>query len=70
MLFDSREDLVEGTKLIIMDHFARFGLEMYVRHRNKESKTDCVLFLAFDKEYNSADSSKFDVNNGYVQFTR
>eukprot|EP00978_Attheya_sp_CCMP212_P036234 scaffold162830_cov52-Attheya_sp.AAC.4 len=69
MLFDNRKDLEEGTKLI-MDHFARFRLEMHVRHGDKVSKTECVYFPAFKNEYENADTSNFTVNDGYVQFTK
>jgi hypothetical protein len=56
MLFDNRKDLKEGTKLI-MDHFARFGLEMYVGRGDKALKTECVYFPTFEKEYEDADTS-------------
>jgi hypothetical protein len=46
MIFDNRKYNEEGTKLI-MDHFARFGLEMHVGHGDKAPKTKCVYFLAF-----------------------
>eukprot|EP00978_Attheya_sp_CCMP212_P024241 scaffold75919_cov38-Attheya_sp.AAC.1 len=41
MLFYNRKDLEEGTKLI-MDHVARFELEMHVGRGDKASKTECV----------------------------
>jgi hypothetical protein len=69
MLFDNRKDLEEGTKLI-MDHFARFGLEMHVGRGDKASKTECVYFPAFENEYEDADTSNFAVNDGFVQFTK
>eukprot|EP00978_Attheya_sp_CCMP212_P020286 scaffold57853_cov24-Attheya_sp.AAC.1 len=73
MLFDNRKDLEEGTELT-MDHFTRFGLEMHVGrgelHGDKASKTKCVYFPAFEKEYEDADTSNFAVNDGFVQFTK
>jgi hypothetical protein len=69
MLVDNRKDLEEGTKLI-MDHFARFGLEMHVGRGDKASKTECVYFPAFEKEYEDADTSNFAVNDGFLQFTK
>jgi hypothetical protein len=69
MLFDSRNDLIEGTKLI-MDQFAQFGLEMHVGRGDKKSKTECVLFPAFESDYEIKDTSNFDVNDDFVQFTK
>eukprot|EP00978_Attheya_sp_CCMP212_P032799 scaffold129607_cov53-Attheya_sp.AAC.7 len=69
MLFNNRKDLVKGTKLI-MDHFARFSLEMHVGRGDKASKTECVYFLAFENEYETADTRNFEVNDGFVQFTK
>eukprot|EP00978_Attheya_sp_CCMP212_P000248 scaffold481_cov63-Attheya_sp.AAC.9 len=51
-----------------MDHFARFGLEMHVGHGDKASKTKCVYFPAFEKEYEDTDTRNFAVND--VQFTK
>ena len=42
-LFGTREDLRRGMELIY-HHFARFGLEMHIRHGTSESKTECVFF--------------------------
>jgi hypothetical protein len=69
MLFENREDLKKGTNLI-MSHFARFGLEMHIGRNEKQSKTECVYFPAFDHEYDDADTSNFAVAEGFVQFTR
>ena len=69
MLFDNRNDLIEGTRLI-MDHFAGSGLEMHVGGGDKKSKTKCVLFPAFESEYEIKDTSNFEVNDGFVQFTK
>ena len=69
MLFDNRNDLIEGTRLI-MNHFARFGLEMHIGRGEKKSKTECVLFPAFESEYEDKDTSIFEVNDGFVQFTK
>eukprot|EP00978_Attheya_sp_CCMP212_P019981 scaffold56732_cov51-Attheya_sp.AAC.1 len=38
--------------------------------RNKASKTECVYFPAFKKEYEDADTRNFVVNDGFVQFTK
>eukprot|EP00978_Attheya_sp_CCMP212_P004158 scaffold9027_cov61-Attheya_sp.AAC.6 len=69
MLFDSRNDLIAGTNLI-MEHFARFGLEMHVGRGTKASKTECLYFPAFEKNYEMADTSNFEVMDGFVQFTK
>jgi hypothetical protein len=69
MLFHNRHDLVEGTKFI-MAHFASFRLEMHVGQGDKKSKTECVLFPAFENDYKNKDTSKFDENDGFVQFTK
>ena len=44
--FDSREECVKMTPLII-NHFARQGLEVYVGTKEKESKSE-ILFYAKD----------------------
>jgi hypothetical protein len=69
MLFENREDLKKGTNLI-MSHFVRFGLEMHIGCNEKQSKTECVYFPAFQHEYESTDTSNFAVADGYVQFSK
>eukprot|EP00978_Attheya_sp_CCMP212_P018394 scaffold50315_cov46-Attheya_sp.AAC.1 len=49
MLFDTREDLAEGTQLLF-NHFARFGLEMHIGMGDKKSKTECVHFPAANQQ--------------------
>ena len=55
MLFELREDLIEGTRLI-MEHFGRFVLEMHIGRDRKRSKTECVYFPAFVNKYDGADT--------------
>eukprot|EP00978_Attheya_sp_CCMP212_P032043 scaffold123373_cov40-Attheya_sp.AAC.2 len=43
---------------------------MHVGHGDKASKTKCVYFPAFENEYEDANTSKFTVNDGFVQFTK
>ena len=69
MLFESRKDLIEGTRLI-MEHFGRFGLEMHIGRNGKRSKTECVYFPAFVNKYDEADTSQFAVQDGFVQFSK
>eukprot|EP00978_Attheya_sp_CCMP212_P044770 scaffold321839_cov35-Attheya_sp.AAC.1 len=64
MLFDSRDDLIAGTNLI-MEHFTRFGLEMHVGRGTKASKPECLYFPAFEKHYDVADTSNFEVLDGF-----
>eukprot|EP00978_Attheya_sp_CCMP212_P018794 scaffold51915_cov61-Attheya_sp.AAC.2 len=47
MLFKNRKDLEDGTRLI-MDPFARFGLEIHIRRGDKASKTEYVYFPELD----------------------
>eukprot|EP00978_Attheya_sp_CCMP212_P027123 scaffold90447_cov46-Attheya_sp.AAC.1 len=67
MLFDNRKDLEESTKLI-MGHFARFGLEMHVGHGDKASKTKCVYFPAFEKEYEDDGTSNFVFTKQFTKY--
>jgi hypothetical protein len=43
---------------------------MHVGQGDKKSKTECVLFPAFESEYEIKDTSNFEVNDGFVQFTK
>ena len=69
MLFETREDLINGTRLI-MEHFGIFGLEMHIGRGGKRSKTECVHFPAFENKYEEADTNQFAVQDGFVQFTK
>jgi hypothetical protein len=66
MLFKNREDLKKGRNLI-MSHFTRFSLEMQIGCNEKQSKTECVYFPAFEHKYENTDISNFAVADGYVQ---
>ena len=67
MLFDTREDLAEGTQLLF-NHFARFGLEMHIGVGDKKSKTECVHFPAADQQQ-PANLENIQVEQGFVSFT-
>eukprot|EP00978_Attheya_sp_CCMP212_P038155 scaffold186307_cov51-Attheya_sp.AAC.1 len=68
MLFDTREDLAEGTQLLF-SHFARFGLEMHIGMGVKKSKTDCVHFPAANQQQ-PANLENIQVKQGFVSFTK
>jgi hypothetical protein len=53
-----------------MDYFACFGLEIHVGRGGKISKTKCILFPAFESDYEIKDTSNIKVNDGFVQFTK
>jgi hypothetical protein len=69
MLFETRDDLIEGTRLI-MEHFVRVGLEMHIGRGLKKSKTECMYFPAFEEFYDDVDTYQFDVQDDFVQFTQ
>eukprot|EP00978_Attheya_sp_CCMP212_P007541 scaffold17459_cov54-Attheya_sp.AAC.1 len=56
MLFNNREDLIQGTNLLL-SHFARLGLQMHIGEGDK--KSECMYFPAFDNEYSLADTTQF-----------
>jgi hypothetical protein len=67
MMFDNRKDLEEGVTLLYK-HFARFGLKMHVGRDGKDSKTECMFFLAFPG--NEEDKSNINIEGeGHVLFT-
>eukprot|EP00978_Attheya_sp_CCMP212_P027375 scaffold91655_cov50-Attheya_sp.AAC.1 len=68
MLFNNREDLIQGTNLLL-SHFT-FGLQMHIGEGEKKSKTECMYFPAFDNKYSLADTTQFDVGEGFVHFTK
>jgi hypothetical protein len=68
MLFNNREDLIQGTNLLL-SHFARFGLQMHIGVGDNKSKTECMYFPTFDNKYSLADTTQFDVGEGFVHFT-
>eukprot|EP00978_Attheya_sp_CCMP212_P032672 scaffold128673_cov29-Attheya_sp.AAC.5 len=65
MLFNNREDLIQGTNLLLI-HFARFGLQMHIGEGYKKSKTECMYFPAFDSKYSLAETTQFDVGEGVL----
>eukprot|EP00978_Attheya_sp_CCMP212_P012017 scaffold29800_cov23-Attheya_sp.AAC.1 len=67
MLFDTREDLAEGTQLLFI-HFARFGLKMHIGVGDKKSKTECVHFPAANQQQ-PANLENIQVEQGFVSFT-
>ena len=69
VLFTSRESLVEGTPHMIA-HFSRWGLEIHVGRKDKESKSE-VLFVAAPPHtyedpitYDGKDLSSIDLGGG------
>jgi hypothetical protein len=69
MLFNNREDLEAGTTLLF-SHFARFGLEMHIGRENKNSKTECMYFPAFNEKYQDENTENISVGDGFVSFTK
>eukprot|EP00978_Attheya_sp_CCMP212_P035774 scaffold157687_cov54-Attheya_sp.AAC.2 len=69
MLFNNREDLIQGANLLL-SHFTCFGLQLHIGIGDKKSKMDCMYFPAFDNKYSLADTTQFDVGEGFVHFTK
>ena len=43
-IFNSRDELIQGVNMIIA-HFKKVGMEMYIGIDGKKSKTECIFFL-------------------------
>eukprot|EP00978_Attheya_sp_CCMP212_P029197 scaffold103061_cov42-Attheya_sp.AAC.1 len=43
---------------------------MHIGEGDKISKTECMYFPAFDNKYSLADTTQFDVGEGFVHFTK
>eukprot|EP00978_Attheya_sp_CCMP212_P036046 scaffold160870_cov73-Attheya_sp.AAC.2 len=69
MLFNNREDLIQGTNLLL-SHFTCFGLQMHIVEGDKKSKTECMYFPAFNNKYSLANMTQFDIGEGFVHFTK
>eukprot|EP00978_Attheya_sp_CCMP212_P006398 scaffold14557_cov67-Attheya_sp.AAC.1 len=67
MLFNTREDLEEGTQLLF-SHFTRFGVEMHIGVGAKKSKMECILFPAANPQQ-PVNLENIQVEQGFVSFT-
>ena len=69
LLFETRDDMVEGANYIFA-HLKRFGLHMHVGRGNTVSKTEAVYFPPPRQPANDGDQSNFVVDgNGFVSFS-
>jgi len=69
-LFENKEDLIEGTK-VIYPHLKLFGLHMHVGQGATLSKTEAMFFPGPGQPYANGDTSRFFVDDDghFVDFT-
>lgn len=68
LLFETREDMVEGSTYLFK-HLERFGLHMHVGRGATASKTEAVYFPPPRAPHAAGDQSDFPLLDGFISFT-
>ena len=67
LFFETRADLITGANYIY-EHLRRFGLHMHVGRGTQKSKSEAMYCPAAGDAYEDADTSDFDVADGFISF--
>ena len=67
LFFETRADLITGANYIY-EHLRRFGLHMHVGRGTQKSKSEAMYCPAAGDDYEDADTSDFDVADGFISF--
>jgi len=69
VLFESREDMIEGMEYLYK-HLRRFGLHMHLGRNGQASKTESMFFPRPGENVESGDQSNFICDDGIITFCK